>query len=191
MKEEDLEDFSRVMTTFLKSQKGITHIQDTCLVWWKAFQHFPSITIDDLERGLELFTIQTGNKYNTPPSPGKILELIIGNDEERAVSYFNRFIEAIAIFGTEFSLDLGDPVGNKTIQDMGGMALANRLNEDNLPFIKKEFINLYTFNMKKLISGQISEYPLLAGLNLNSSIIQLGDVNDYNGKPNYLAHNTG
>jgi hypothetical protein len=151
MNKDDLGEFQKIMDVFLSSWKGVTVNRDLHRKWWKAFEVVPELSVDMLQKALIIYNLRTDNKYNTPPTPGAIIEIIIGNNESRAVEAWNNLMFILENIGANINVDLGDTVANYTFNELGGFGKASNWTDESLPYLKKEFISLYSSNVTKFI----------------------------------------
>jgi hypothetical protein len=147
----DLDKFKKIIEVFLSSWKGVTVNFDLHRKWWKALEVVPNLTIEMLEKALTIYNLRTDNKYNVPPTPGAIVEIIIGSNESRASEAWNNIIFILENIGAGTNVDLGDSVANYTFNELGGFGKAINWTDEALPYLKKEFISLYSSNVTKFI----------------------------------------
>lgn len=145
MKKEDLNEFKTLIQELYTNYKNVSLDKNLYRSWWKSLENLP-IDIDLFREAVSIYNISTDNKYNELPTPAKIVNIIIGNNEQRANEYWNRILFIIENIGFSVNIDLGDKIANLTFNNMGGFKKAQYWTDDALPFLKKEFIEMYKSN---------------------------------------------
>jgi hypothetical protein len=122
--------------------KGKSFTSVELRVWTKRLKRFD---INKVCNALDLMCEDT--------SPFPILGQVIENlgkinvgSKNGAEDYWNDII--IKSFSNGKLLPSKDEVGNHTVKSMGGYSYFGKCNQDSLPFIKKEFIEMYNHSLQ-------------------------------------------
>lgn len=97
------------------------------------------------------------HKFNTLPTPSKILSFIENNPEEKSLIAWNKIVEARNKAGYYNSVVFDDKLIHHCINDLGGWMWLCEQYTDNLPFIEKRFRALYDIYIKRNPENKIEK----------------------------------
>lgn len=127
-------------------------------VWWEACKQF------DFEAVKGAFNRHAVNPDNGQfmPKLADVVKLLQGSSLDGALVAWSKVDKAIRQVGTYQTVAFDDPIIHAAIQDMGGWVELGRKDENEWPFIAKEFQNRYRGYRTQ---GGASEFPrLLVGI---------------------------
>lgn len=108
-------------------------------VWWTALKgHNLPAVVDAFNR--HLANPDTGQ---FPPKPADIIRMLQGSTQDSALRAWAKVDQAVRRIGTYSDVVFDDPIIHRVIQDMGGWIGLGSKNEDEWPFVAKEFENRY------------------------------------------------
>ncbi len=107
--------------------------------WWRAMKPFSLDAITDA------FNRHVVNPDNGKwmPMPADIIQMLQGSSMDSAMTAWTKTDKALRSVGTYKSVVFDDPLIHKIIQDMGGWIAFGMKNEEEWPFVAKEFQNRY------------------------------------------------
>lgn len=127
-------------------------------VWWEACKPF------DFEAVKGAFNRHAINPDGGQfmPKPADIVRLLQGSSVDGALVAWSKVDKAVRQVGTYATVAFDDPLIHAVLQDMGGWVEMGRKNEDEWPFVAKEFQTRYRGYRTQ---GGAGEYPrLLVGI---------------------------
>lgn len=127
-------------------------------VWWSALKGYElSAVVDAFNR--HLANPDTGQ---FAPKPADIVRMLQGSTQDSALRAWAKVDKAVRQIGTYCDVVFDDALIHCVLQDMGGWIALGTKNENEWPFVAKEFENRYR-GFK--ISGQSFDYPgILIGI---------------------------
>lgn len=152
---------------FDKFQQGITgvyafydkEINDFALdLWWNALKHF------DLNAVIQAFGRHVVNPEAGKwlPKPADIIRMLQGSTQDAALAAWAKVDKAVRHKGPYVDVVFDDPLIHRVLHDMGGWIQLGEKNEDEWPFVAKEFENRYRGFRER---SDIPEYPsVLVGI---------------------------
>lgn len=127
-------------------------------VWWNALKAYelPAV-IDAFNRHLS--NADTGQ---FAPKPADIIRMLQGSTQDSALRAWAKVDQAVRQVGTYTDVVFDDALIHRVIQDMGGWISFGMKDDDEWPFVSKEFENRYR-GFK--IRSETPEYPsILIGI---------------------------
>ncbi|SOD42399.1 DUF6475 domain-containing protein [Nitrosovibrio sp. Nv4] len=121
-------------------------------VWWNALKGY------DLAAVVDAFNRHLANPDagQYAPKPADIIRMLQGSTQDSALRAWAKVDKAVRHVGTYADVVFDDPLIHRVIQDMGGWIGFGTKNEDEWPFVAKEFENRYRgFRVR----SEIPEYP--------------------------------
>lgn len=127
-------------------------------VWWEALQPY---TLQEVTRALTVH-VRNPDTGQYLPKPADVIKALRGTSANTAQSAWTKVDGAIRKVGSYRSVAFDDPIIHRVIQDMGGWIKLNKITNEELPFVQREFENRYRgFS----VTGEIPEYPrILVGI---------------------------
>jgi hypothetical protein len=121
-------------------------------VWWTALKGY------DLTAVIDAFNRHLANPDNGQfaPKPADIIRMLQGSTQDAALRAWAKVDQAVRSVGTYNDVVFDDPVIHRVIQDMGGWIGLGAKNEDEWPFVAKEFENRYRGFKAR---SEIPDYP--------------------------------
>ena len=92
------------------------------------------------------------------PKPADIVKMIGGSNGDKAMQAWSKVDRAVRQVGTYESVVFDDPVIHRVIQDMGGWVLFGTKNDDEWPFVAREFTTRY---QGYAMRGVVPDHPKL------------------------------
>jgi len=152
---------------FGKFQHGLTgvysfydkEINDFALdLWWNAMKQF------DLTAIIQAFNRHVINTESGKwlPKPADVIRMLQGSTQDGALIAWAKVDKAVRHKGTYVDVVFDDPVIHRVLHDMGGWILLGKKNEDEWPFVAREFENRYRGFRER---NEMPEYPsILTGI---------------------------
>jgi hypothetical protein len=121
-------------------------------VWWTALKGY------DLSAVIDAFNRHLANPDNGQfaPKPADIIRMLQGSTQDAALRAWAKVDQSVRRVGTYNDVVFDDPVIHRVIQDMGGWIGLGAKNEDEWPFVAKEFENRYRGFKAR---SEIPDYP--------------------------------
>lgn len=121
-------------------------------VWWDALQPY---TLAEVTRALTVH-VRNPDTGQYLPKPADVIKALRGNSANTAQSAWTKVDGAVRKVGPHKSVAFDDPIIHRVIQDMGGWIKINKITNEELPFVQREFESRYRgFS----VAGDIPEYP--------------------------------
>lgn len=127
-------------------------------LWWNALKHY------DLAAITQAFNRHVVNTESGKwlPKPADIIRMLQGSTQDAALMAWAKVDKAVRHKGTYVDVVFDDPVIHRVLHDMGGWIALGQKNEDEWPFVAKEFENRYRGFRER---SEIPEYPaVLTGI---------------------------
>ena len=121
-------------------------------VWWTALKRY------DLAAIVDAFNRHLANPDagQFAPKPADIIRMLQGSTQDAALRAWAKVDQAVRQAGTYCDVVFDDALIHRVIHDMGGWIGLGTKNEDEWPFVAKEFENRYRgFRVR----SEIPEYP--------------------------------
>lgn len=127
-------------------------------VWWEALQPY---SLQEVTRALTTH-VRNPDTGQYLPKPADVIKGLRGNSANTAQSAWTKVDQAVRRIGPYRSVAFDDPVIHRVIADMGGWIRMCGHDNEQWPFIQREFENRYRgFS----VAGEIPEYPrILIGI---------------------------
>lgn len=121
-------------------------------VWWTALKGY------DLPAIIDAFNRHLANPDagQYPPKPADIIRMLQGSSQDSALRAWAKVDQAVRRIGTYCDVVFDDLIIHRVIQDMGGWIGLGSKNEDEWPFVAKEFENRYRGFKTR---AEIPDYP--------------------------------
>lgn len=108
-------------------------------VWWQAMQPFDFAAVADaLNR--HCVNPDTGQFM---PKPADVVKMLQGSTQDSAMVAWSKVDKGVRQVGTYASVVFDDPIIHRVIHDMGGWVALGTKDENEWPFVAKEFENRY------------------------------------------------
>lgn len=121
-------------------------------VWWEACKPFDFAAARD---AMNRHSVNPDNGQFLP-KPADIVKLIGGGTADAALVAWAMAERAVRQVGTYESVAFDDPIIHAVISDMGGWIKFGTVTEDELPFVRNEFVTRYRGYR---LRGRIEHYP--------------------------------
>lgn len=126
-------------------------------VYWMGLQKYELQALED-----------AATRHMTDPDQGKwmpkiadLVKLVEGGTQDQALVAWSKLDRAVRTLGPYASVAFDDPVIHRVIEDMGGWVGFASKDDDDWPFVAREFQTRYR---GALASGRIEHLPMLTGL---------------------------
>lgn len=121
-------------------------------VWWNAMQPFdlPAVT---LAFNRHLMNPDAGQFL---PKPADIVRMLGGRTQDRALMAWAKVDRAVRSVGTYESVVFDDALIHRALHEMGGWVALGQKDNDEWPFVAKEFENRYRSYAAR---GETPDYP--------------------------------
>lgn len=151
MQSNEFERFKLVLAkTFALYDKPLTDV--LLEVWWESLRAYE---LQEVTRALSAH-IRNPDNGQFLPKPADVIRALRGTSANTAQSAWTKVEGAIRKIGPYRSVAFDDPVIHRVIQDMGGWIKINKITNEELPFVQREFENRYRgFSA----TGEIPDYP--------------------------------
>ena len=151
MKQGDYGNFHKLMAdVFGFYEKPLS--QFAMQVWWKAAKRYEFAAISDaLSRHL---MNPTSGKWL--PTPADLVAMMEGSTKDRSMVAWAKVDKAVRIKGVYVDVVFDDPLIHRVLHDMGGWIMLGDKQDDEWPFVAKEFQNRYAGYAEQ---GARPEYP--------------------------------
>jgi hypothetical protein len=117
------------------------------------YEVFKDYTTEQFQKAIG--EVVRSHKYSTLPKPAEILEFIEGTRDDRAMIAWLSVRKAIEQYGYTDTVEFEDPIISHCIFQMGGwIEVCQVLNKD-IPFMEKEFMDLYRLYEKREIKTPV------------------------------------
>ncbi len=121
-------------------------------VWWNALRAYDlAAVIDSFNR--HLMNQDSGQWL---PKPADIVKMFGGRTQDRALQAWSKVDREVRSVGTYESVVFADPLIHRVLHEMGGWVGLGMKNEDEWPFVAKEFENRYRGYAMR---SETPEYP--------------------------------
>lgn len=157
MQSNEFERFKQVLAkTFAVYEKTLTDV--LLEVWWESLRAYE---LQEVTRALSAH-LRNPDNGQFLPKPADVIRALRGTSANTAQSAWTKVDGAIRKVGSYRSVAFDDPIIHRVIQDMGGWIKLNKITNEELPFVQREFENRYRgFS----VTGEIPEYPrILVGI---------------------------
>lgn len=145
-------------------------------VWWEAMKPFDLPAVSD---ALNRHAVNPDNGQFMP-KPADVVRLLRGSTQDSALVAWAKVDGAIRVVGPYRSVAFDDPLIHAVVADMGGWIALSKKDDDEWPFVAKEFENRYRGALRSpgasypkhlvglaeqhnAIEGKAVEPPLLLG----------------------------
>lgn len=126
--------------------------------WWNSLKQF------DLPAIIQAFNRHVVNTESGKwlPKPADIIRMLRGSTQDAALIAWSKVDYAIRHRGTYVDVAFTDELIHRVLYDMGGWIALGQKNEDEWPFVAREFENRYRGFRER---SEIPEYPaVLTGI---------------------------
>lgn len=121
-------------------------------VWWQAMQPYEFAAVADaLNR--HCVNPDTGQFM---PKPADVVKMLQGSTQDSAMVAWSKVDKGVRQVGTYSSVVFDDPIIHRVIHDMGGWVALGSKDENEWPFVAKEFQTRYRGYR---VRNEIPEYP--------------------------------
>lgn len=127
-------------------------------LWWNALKQF------DLAAIVQAFNRHVVNTESGKwlPKPADIIRMLQGSTQDSALVAWAKVDKAVRHKGTYVDVVFDDPLIHRVLHDMGGWIALGQKNEDEWPFVAREFENRYRGFKER---NEMPEYPpILVGI---------------------------
>lgn len=121
-------------------------------LYWEGLKQYDYPAI---ERALWQHT-QNPDSGQFMPKIADVTKVLQGRTEDQAQLAWSKVDGAVRRIGVWADVAFDDPIIHRVLHDMGGWVRINSFEDENWPFVAKEFITRYRGFR---ISGQVPEYP--------------------------------
>lgn len=121
-------------------------------LYWEGLKQYDYPAI---ERALWQHT-QNPDSGQFMPKIADVTKVLQGRTEDQAQLAWSKVDGAVRRIGVWADVAFDDPIIHRVLHDMGGWVRINSFEDENWPFVAKEFITRYRGFR---ISGQIPDYP--------------------------------
>lgn len=121
-------------------------------LYWEGLKHYDYPAI---ERALWQHT-QNPDSGQFMPKIADVTKVLQGRTEDQAQLAWSKVDGAVRRIGVWADVAFDDPIIHRVLHDMGGWVRINSFEDENWPFVAKEFVTRYRGFR---ISGQVPEYP--------------------------------
>ena len=135
----DRMDFSTVMYPFGKLYDLALEDSKMFGLWWDALKEYD---IEEVVKAVQKF-IKSPDFGNYKPKPADIIKMIEGTSSDRSLLAWSKVEKAIRRVGSYQTVSFDDPIIHRVIEDMGGWVAMCGSQENELPFVSKEFCTRY------------------------------------------------
>lgn len=151
MKERDFDNFTSMLSA-IGDMYGKTQSEWSIGIWWGAMQGY------DLDAVREALNRHVKNPDNGQfmPKPADVVRMIQGSTADSALHAWAKVDKAIRHVGTYRDVVFDDALIHRVIHDMGGWVGLGTKNENEWPFVAKEFENRYRGYKAR---ADVPEYP--------------------------------
>lgn len=121
-------------------------------LWWNALKQH------DLPAIIQAFNRHVVNTESGKwlPKPADIIRMLQGSTQDAALIAWAKVDKAVRHKGTYVDVVFDDPLIHRVLHDMGGWIPLGQKNEDEWPFVAREFENRYRGFRER---SEIPEYP--------------------------------
>ncbi len=139
MTKQDLQDLTSMLTA-LAEMYGKPKLSDFVVsLWCKAMQGY---SIEAIRAAFSAH-VQNPDNGQFMPKPADIIRLIGGTNQDKAMIAWAKVDKAVRLIGTYADVVFDDPLIHAVVTDMGGWIALGQKNDDEWPFIAKEFETRY------------------------------------------------
>ncbi|PSJ16899.1 DUF6475 domain-containing protein [Nitrosomonas supralitoralis] len=127
-------------------------------IWWNALK------IYDLPAIIQAFNRHVINTESGKwlPKPADIIRMLRGSTQDSAMSAWAKVDKGVRHKGTYVDVVFDDPLIHRVLHDMGGWIALGQKNEDEWPFVAREFENRYRGFKER---SELPDYPkILTGI---------------------------
>ena len=121
-------------------------------VWWQAMRPYDFETVKD---AMNRHAVNPDNGQFLP-KPADVVKLVGGGSQDSALMAWAKVDRAVRSVGMYRSVVFDDPLIHRTVVDMGGWTSFVMKTEDEWPFVRNHFVNLYRGYRSR---SQAVEYP--------------------------------
>ncbi|QOJ19504.1 MAG: hypothetical protein HRU77_01610 [Gammaproteobacteria bacterium] len=127
-------------------------------LWWNALKQYDLAAITQAF-GRHVVNTESGKWL---PKPADIIRMLQGSTQDAALIAWAKVDKAVRHKGCYVDVVFDDPLIHRVLHDMGGWIPLGQKNEDEWPFVAKEFENRYRGFRER---SEIPEYPaVLTGI---------------------------
>lgn len=122
-------------------------------IWWEALKDVEFSAI----KGALTRHATNPDSGQFCPKPADVVRELGGTRADQSLMAWNAVVEAIKAFGGWQTVDLGDGITHRVLEEMGGWVwLCENLVTDNFPFLEKRFRDGYRAHLAR---GFMPEHP--------------------------------
>lgn len=157
MKHEDKPDFAGLMVSI--GEYYGREVSDNLIgMYWQGLQHYDLAAVRDaLNRH-----VANPDSGQFMPKIADISKMLAGTTQDAALRAWAKVDQAMRRVGTYRDVAFDDPLIHRVLHDMGGWVALGNKNEDEWPFVAKEFENRYRGFKAR---SETPEYPpVLVGI---------------------------
>lgn len=165
MKRSDYDHFTAMLTA-IGELYGKPVSEMTIGIWWGALQHYD---IKAVQEALNRH-VQNPDSGQFMPKPADVVKMMQGTTQDSAMLAWFKVDRALRTVGTYRDVVFDDPLIHRVIMEMGGWVKLGTKNEDEWPFVAKEFENRYRAYRAR---NEVPDYPpKLAGIASSQNSLQ-------------------
>ena len=165
MIESEKQAFARLMVG-LGEYYGKDQSKQVLAIYWKALERYDLAAVDEA-CSTHIANADTGQWF---PKIADIVRLIDGGSNDRALLAWTKVDQAVRSVGSMQTVCFDDALINAVISDMGGWPSFGTKNNDEWPFVAKEFQQRYRGLTAR--TGQLTYPPSLPGIADSHNIMQ-------------------
>lgn len=148
-------------------------------LWWNALKQYDLAAITQAF-GRHVVNTESGKWL---PKPADIIRMLQGSTQDAALIAWAKVDKAVRHKGCYVDVVFDDPLIHRVLHDMGGWISLGQKNEDEWPFVAKEFENRYrgfrerseTPEYPAVLTGIANTYNSSKGLKLEP-LVMIGDA---------------
>lgn len=121
-------------------------------VWWEAMKPYDFAAVAD---ALNRHCVNP-DSGQFMPKPADVVKMLRGSSQDSAMSAWSKVDKAVRQVGTYASVVFDDPIIHRVVHDMGGWVKLGTKDENEWPFVAKEFETRYRGYR---VRNETPEYP--------------------------------
>lgn len=151
MKPADFDQFVTMLTA-VGDLYGKPPSEMAITLWWGALQQYDLAAV---RQGFDRH-VRNPDSGQFMPKPADIVKMLQGSTQDSAMVAWSKVDKGVRQVGTYSSVVFDDPIIHRVIHDMGGWVALGSKDENEWPFVAKEFQTRYRGYR---VRNEIPEYP--------------------------------
>lgn len=124
-------------------------------IWWAALERYP---VEAVREALSRH-VQNPDEGRFLPKPADVVRELQGTRSDASLAAWTRVADALRYVGPWMSVDFGDPVIHKVVEEIGGWIALGRATDADWPHVERRFRDRYRMYLSSGTRAMIANAP--------------------------------